>query len=128
MNEVTNWTFGENEVRTIELDGVPWWVLSDVCEEIDTETVKDHEWCVRMINLRFSLKMLNEWFDTDVINDALCYTTQEEYWKYRDEKNRLRSEFEAALKKSLDIPEDNSFALSQSVAEFFTVVTMHKRK
>ena len=97
-------------------------------ECIDTETVKGSEWCVRMINLRFSLEMLNKWFDTDVINDALCYATQEEYWRYRDEKNRLRSEFEAALKKSLDIPEDNSFALSQSVAEFFTAVTMHKRK
>ena len=97
-------------------------------ECIDTETVKGSEWCVRMINLRFSLKMLNEWFDTDVINDALCYTSQEEYHKYRNEKEKLRSEFEAALKKSLDIPEDNSFVLSQGVAEFFTVVTIHKRK
>jgi hypothetical protein len=50
--------------------------------------------------------MLNEGFDTDV----------------------LRSEFEAALKKSLDIPDDDSFALSQSMTEFFTAVTMHKRK
>lgn len=97
-------------------------------ECIDTETVKGSEWHVKMINLRFSLEMLNKWFDTDVINDALCYATQEEYWRYCGEKNRLRSEFEAALKKSLDIPEDNSFALSQSVAEFFTVVTMHERK
>ena len=97
-------------------------------EEIDTETVKDHEWCVRMINLRFSLKMLNEWFDTEPMNDALCYTSQEEYRKYRNEKEKLRSEFEAALKKSLQIPEDNSFVLSHGVAEFFTVVTMHERK
>ena len=97
-------------------------------ECIDTETVKGSEWHIRMINLRFSPKMFNKWFDTDVIDDALCYATQEEYWRYRDEKNRLRSEFEAALKKSLDIPEDNSFDLSHSVAEFFTVVTMHKQK
>lgn len=76
-------------------------------EEIDTETVNGHEWCIRMINLRLSPKMLNEWFDT---------------------KEKLRSEFEAALKKSLQIPEDNSFVLSQGVAEFFTVVTMHERK
>lgn len=32
MNEVTNWTFGETEVRTIEMDGEPWWVLKEVME------------------------------------------------------------------------------------------------
>lgn len=35
MHEVTNWTFGETEVRTIELDGEPWWVLSDVCKVLE---------------------------------------------------------------------------------------------
>lgn len=35
MNEVTNWTFGETEVRTIEKDGEPWWVLSDVCKVLE---------------------------------------------------------------------------------------------
>lgn len=35
MNEVTNWTFGETEVRTIELDGELWWVLSDVCKVLE---------------------------------------------------------------------------------------------
>lgn len=38
MNEVTNWTFGETEVRTIELDGEPWWVLSDVCKVLELST------------------------------------------------------------------------------------------
>ena len=35
MNEVTNWTFGETEIRTIERDGEPWWVLSDVCKVLE---------------------------------------------------------------------------------------------
>ena len=35
MNEVTNWTFGETEVRTIEMNGEPWWVLSDVCKVLE---------------------------------------------------------------------------------------------
>ena len=35
MNKVTNWTFGKTEVRTIELDGEPWWVLSDVCKVLE---------------------------------------------------------------------------------------------
>lgn len=35
MNDVTKWTFGETDVRTIELDGEPWWVLSDVCKVLE---------------------------------------------------------------------------------------------
>lgn len=35
MHKVTNWTFGETEVRTIERDGEPWWVLSDVCKVLE---------------------------------------------------------------------------------------------
>lgn len=35
MNDVTNWAFGEANVRTIELDGEPWWVLSDVCKVLE---------------------------------------------------------------------------------------------
>ena len=38
MNEVTNWTFGETEIRTIERDGEPWWVLSDVCKVLELST------------------------------------------------------------------------------------------
>ena len=40
MNEVTNWTFGETEVRTIEKDGEPWWVLKDVCSVLE---IKNHK-------------------------------------------------------------------------------------
>lgn len=35
MNEIKKWTFGENEVRTIEKDGEPWWVLEDVCKVLE---------------------------------------------------------------------------------------------
>ena len=38
MNEVTNWTFGENEVRTIEINNEPWWVLKDVCTVLELTT------------------------------------------------------------------------------------------
>lgn len=40
MHEVTNWTFSETEVRTIELDGEPWWVLKDVCAVLE---IKNHK-------------------------------------------------------------------------------------
>lgn len=35
MNEITKWTFGESEVRTIEQNGEPWWVLADVCKVLE---------------------------------------------------------------------------------------------
>jgi prophage antirepressor-like protein len=35
MNEVTKWTFEENEVRTVEVNGEPWWVLKDVCTVLE---------------------------------------------------------------------------------------------
>lgn len=35
MNEITKWTFGESEVRTIEQNGEPWWVLADVCKILE---------------------------------------------------------------------------------------------
>lgn len=38
MNEITKWTFGESEVRTIEQNGEPWWVLADVCRVLELTT------------------------------------------------------------------------------------------
>lgn len=40
MNEIKKWTFGENEVRTIEKDGENWWVLKDVCNILE---IKNHK-------------------------------------------------------------------------------------
>ena len=41
MNEVTKWTFGATEVRTIEMNSEPWWVLKDVCAVLDIKNHKD---------------------------------------------------------------------------------------
>ena len=32
MNEIKIWNYDNLEIRTIEKDGEPWWVLSDVCK------------------------------------------------------------------------------------------------
>ena len=39
QNEVTTWNFGRDEVRTIMIDGEPWWVLKDVCAVLE---IKNH--------------------------------------------------------------------------------------
>ena len=38
MNDLQVWKFGESEVRTVEVNGEPWWVLSDVCRVLEIST------------------------------------------------------------------------------------------
>jgi prophage antirepressor-like protein len=35
--ELTVWNYEQNEVRTVEIDGQPWWVLIDVCRILGIE-------------------------------------------------------------------------------------------
>lgn len=35
MNELRTWTFSGSEVRTVEVNGEPWWVLKDVCTVLE---------------------------------------------------------------------------------------------
>lgn len=35
MNTLKSWDYGSHEIRTIEKDGEPWWVLSDVCKVLE---------------------------------------------------------------------------------------------
>lgn len=35
MNELKTWTFSGSEVRTVEVNGEPWWVLADVCKVLE---------------------------------------------------------------------------------------------
>lgn len=35
MNELKTWTFSGSEVRTVEVNGEPWWVLKDVCTVLE---------------------------------------------------------------------------------------------
>lgn len=41
MNELQIFNYNGNEVRTIQKDGEPWWVLKDVCSILDIENHKD---------------------------------------------------------------------------------------
>lgn len=37
MNELQIFNYNGNEVRTVQIDGEPWWVLKDVCGVLDIE-------------------------------------------------------------------------------------------
>lgn len=39
MNELLTWDFQGNEVRTLDIDGEPWWVLADVCRAIEISQI-----------------------------------------------------------------------------------------
>ncbi len=41
MNELQIFNYNGNEVRTIQKDGEPWWVLKDVCDVLNIENHKD---------------------------------------------------------------------------------------
>ena len=38
MNELTTWSFEGSEIRTVDLNGEPWWVLKDVCTVLELTT------------------------------------------------------------------------------------------
>lgn len=38
MNEMQIFNYGENEVRTLVIEGDPWWVLRDVCAVLNLTT------------------------------------------------------------------------------------------
>lgn len=41
MNGLQIFTYNGNEVRTIQKDGEPWWVLKDVCEVLGISKYRD---------------------------------------------------------------------------------------
>lgn len=35
MNEIKIWNYNDSEIRTVEKNGEPWWVLADVCKVLE---------------------------------------------------------------------------------------------
>ena len=40
MNEIQIFNYQDKQVRTVEKDGEPWWVLKDVCEVLEMDTTQ----------------------------------------------------------------------------------------
>lgn len=40
MNELQIFNYNGNEVRTVQIDGEPWWVLKDVCDVLEIQDVR----------------------------------------------------------------------------------------
>jgi prophage antirepressor-like protein len=41
MNQLQIFDYEENEIRTVKIDGEPWWVLKDVCNALGIENASD---------------------------------------------------------------------------------------
>lgn len=71
MNELQIFNYNGNKVRTIQIDGEPWWVLKDVCEILEIKNPTD---VVKRLDederARFSLGRQGE---TNIINESGLY-------------------------------------------------------
>ena len=41
MNEITSWNYESSEVRTVQVNGEPWFVLADVCKVLEIKNSRD---------------------------------------------------------------------------------------
>lgn len=41
MNELKIWNYNNSEVRTVNINNEPWWVLTDVCKVLEISHIKD---------------------------------------------------------------------------------------
>ena len=76
MNDLRTWNFEDHEVRTVEIDGEPWFVLSDVCKVLELSSphkVADRlDWDER--NQIPVIDSLGRHQNTTVVNESGLYT------------------------------------------------------
>ena len=72
MNEVQIFNYNGNEVRTVQKDGEPWWILKDVCDVLDIKNSTDVAKRLDVDEVtRFNLGGLSG--ETNIINESGLY-------------------------------------------------------
>lgn len=72
MNELRIFNYNGNEVRTVQKDGEPWWVLKDVCDVLDIKNSTDVAKRLDVDEVtRFNLGGLSG--ETNIINESGLY-------------------------------------------------------
>lgn len=72
MNELQIFTYNGNEVRTVQKDGEPWWVLKDVCDILEIKNATDVAKRLDVDEVaRFNLGGLSG--ETNIINESGLY-------------------------------------------------------
>lgn len=72
MNELQIFNYNGNEVRTVQKDGEPWWVLKDVCDVLDIKNSTDVAKRLDVDEVtRFNLGGLSG--ETNIINESGLY-------------------------------------------------------
>ena len=72
MNDLQIFNYNGNEVRTVQKDGEPWWVLKDVCDVLDIKNSTDVAKRLDVDEVtRFNLGGLSG--ETNIINESGLY-------------------------------------------------------
>ena len=76
MNEITSWNYESSEIRTIQKDGEPWFVLADVCKVLELSS--PHKVADRLENDERNqipvTDSLGRYQNTAIINESGLYT------------------------------------------------------
>ena len=76
MNEITSWNYERSEIRTIQKDGEPWFVLADVCKVLELSS--PHKVADRLENDERNqipvTDSLGRYQNTAIINESGLYT------------------------------------------------------
>lgn len=85
---------------------------------------------VSIIVIRANARAMNDFIDTTIWNDRMCYNTDEEYEEYLSMKEESLLTWKKKIAELLNIPWNNheGFCITQNVSEIFTVVSMSKIK
>jgi len=71
MNEIKVWNYESSEVRTIEKDGEPWWILADVCKVLE---LSNPQWLRKKLDQDERAKLdLGRQGETTIINESGLY-------------------------------------------------------
>ena len=76
MNEITSWNYESSEIRTVQVNGEPWFVLADVCKVLELSS--PHKVADRLENDERNqipvTDSLGRYQNTAIINESGLYT------------------------------------------------------
>ncbi len=86
----------------------------------------DQGYRVKTIAIRLLGELQQEELDSHVLNARGCYSSDEEWQKYRAGKSVLQKKIKEKVRQMLKLEDSESFVLENVLSEIYTVVAMYK--
>lgn len=112
---------GENEMERKHGDAFGF-------EIVTKGSFKDEGYIISTIVIRLSCTAMDEWLNSVILNDHLCYDTKMEWEAYKARKEADRSAWERKILDILKFPATEGYSITQSVSEIFTAVLFEKEQ